>query len=165
MTERSTGREVLTIGATLLGFYAISFLSFTKLQRQAILDRDGHKCQAKGIVPHQCSEADTAALQVHHLKPQLYLKKFGVDPDFAENGLTMCAEVHQNKIHPDMKNARRGYHKGDRQAFEHLQGKRQGKLDGHEIYWDDTWDRPLEVRALKNTQDAVKGGWLFPEKT
>ena len=161
MTERSTGREVLTIGATLLGLYVISFLAFTSSQKKAIRERDGNRCQFPA--DHPCNEK--AELQVHHIIPQRYAKEVGIeDPDFAENGITLCEISHQNKVHPDMQEAQQTYHKNPNSFAQAFQ-KRDDKLKSREVYWNTTWDRLLHVLAVRNTQRAIKGGWVFPNKT
>jgi len=157
--ERIKSRDILTIGTTVLGLYALSLCSFTKAQRQAILERDNHKCQFPA--DHPCN--GKAQLQVHHILGQRYAKKLGFDPDFAENGITLCETAHQEIIHPDMKEAREHYH-DDPLAYDKAFQKREELLDKKEITWNDKFDRVLHVMAIRNSQRARLMGWIFPDK-
>ena len=42
--------------------------------------------------------------------------------------------------------------------------ERDTKLNNREIYWNDEWDRQMMVVAIRNTQRAVKDGWVFGGK-
>lgn len=144
------------------GVLSVAFLSaFTKKQREAIRDdRDGGRCHFPA--EHRCNEDK---LEVHHLIPQRYSEWIGVDPDFPENGLTVCSNSH-DLIHPDRVKARKTYHKSKRKgkdSFKTMGQERDEKLRKREIYWTDTWDRLMVVIALKLTQEAEKRGWEFPE--
>ena len=157
--ERPRPVDILKIGGMMLGMYALSFLAFTKAQRSAIVERDGGKCQFPA--DHPCN--GQAQLQVHHIIPQRYAKEVGIEnPDFAENGITFCEISHQEKIHPDMFEARQHYHK-DSGAYDKAFKEREEKLKRKETYWNTTWDRVLHVIAVRNTQRAISNGWKFPE--
>lgn len=141
-----------------------SMFAFTKKQRDAIVERDGGKCQMPKKHRHK------GGLQVHHILPQRYCEKVGIeDPDYPENGITLCEEAHvgPNGIHVDIYNAKKDYHKKKREggsSFGEAFEERDKKLDNREIYWDDTYDRQMSAIAVRNTQRAKKKGWVFPEK-
>lgn len=133
--------------------------AYTKKQREAIRKRDNETCQARGIVPHKC---DPKHLHVHHLIPQRYSKELKppIDPDFAENGITICVGAHRT-VHPDMDEVYKNYQENP-DGFKELGPKREQLLKNKIIYWDDKWDRQLHTRAIQNTQRAKSQGWQFP---
>lgn len=148
-----------------LGLFAIGFgMAFTQAQRRAIIERDKGVCQAP--FAHKCdgSEAiplEDRSLQVHHILPQRYCEVVGIpNPDFAENGITLCKHSHigPQGIHPDIAHA---HTKDD---FKKVFEERNKKLENHEVYWDASHDRQMHAIAVKRTQLALKGSWVFPEK-
>src|SRR3990167_2442756 len=145
--------------------------AYTPKQRDAIKSRDHYKCQ---FPPHLNGHKNECSgrLEVHHIKPQRYLKNFGVDPDFENNGLTVCANAHtgidpktppERVIHPDMREAHIIY-KEDKESYKKVFKKRDEALQSGVIYWNDTYDRPMEVIAIRNTQRGHEKGWNFPPK-
>lgn len=164
--EQSTHKlreKLIDIGVPLatVGLFVIASLgAFTRKQRDAIVERDDGKCQMPKKHRHK------GGLQVHHIIPQRYAKEVGIeDPDYPENGLTVCEEAHvgPNGIHPDIFRAKKNYGK-DKQSFSKVFKERGEKLKKKEIYWDDSHDRQMSVVAVRNTQKKKKLGWLFPEK-
>ncbi len=141
----------------LLPLFATAFFAFSKAQHEAILERDEHKCQAPW--KHECK----GRLEVHHVLPQGYSKMFGVDPDFVENGITLCQNSHVGRegVHPDTAEAFDEY-KTNKRAFKDMIARRAEKLKEHIIYWNSEHDRPMQVVALKRTQEAKKRGQIFP---
>jgi len=155
--------EILTLASALgIGLSAVflSQFAFTKKQREAILERDGNKCQFPAKHKHK------GGLQVHHIIPQRYAQEVGIeDPDFAENGISLCEDSHvgPNGVHPDIFQAKKKYPTNPK-AYVEVFSQRKEKLKKKEIYWDETWDRQMHVVAIRNTQKATKEGWIFPEK-
>lgn len=135
----------------------ISRWAFTRKERNAIVERDGERCNFPS--EHDCNGEDK--LQVHHILPQRFLEKLGVEPDFPENGLTVCENAHLNLIHEDIGRAKREYSQ-NQNVYNEVFIERDKKLKNREIYWNDDWDRKLMVTALRNTQRAEKKGWKFP---
>jgi hypothetical protein len=130
--------------------------AFSLKQKKALDARDGGKCQAP--FKHECKGGN----QRHHILPQGYCQKFGIDPDFALNGIVLCENAHIRIIHPDAQEAKVKYKKGDKKAFEELRKERSEKLDERVVYWEDKYDRPLYATAVRNTQRAEKKGWKWP---
>lgn len=142
------------------GVLSLLFLSaFSKKQRESIRDdRDEGKCQFPE--DHSCG----GGLEVHHIMPQRYAEWQGKDPDYAENGLTICSNSH-DMIHPDRVKAKKTYHarkKRGEDSFKSLGQERDEKLRNKEKYWTDTWDRVLAVTALYLTRTAETRGWHLP---
>ena len=134
---------------------------FTLRQKEALRERDGNKCNAP--FKHDCNWKKAG--HAHHILPQGYAKRFGIDPDFAENGIYICENAHIKVIHPDAQDAKRQYVTGDKKAFEKLIKDRSDKLDERTAYWNDIYDRALYAVALRNTQRAEKKGkWFWPFK-
>ena len=145
----------------ILGFLAIS-MAFTAKQRMAIVMRDGNKCQA--TAKHVCNEEK--GLEVDHIIPQRYAFEVGIDPDFPENALSKCKNAHNIK-HPDRIETLKKYRTLKAQgvnAFVVLGAERSKKLKEKVIYWNSANDRTDSVMAIRQTQRAVKNGWVFPEK-
>lgn len=155
------------MGLEYTAYALVAFASFTLAQRKAILERDGHKCQAP--IEHECNGSpkmpeEDRKLQVHHLIPQRYSEVVGIpNPDFELNGLTLCEKFHQEVIHPDMIEAKKTYYK-DKGAFKKVFEARNQKLKNKEVYWNTVYDRQLHVTAVRNSQLARQNGWEFPEK-
>lgn len=133
---------------------------FSAKQREALKARDGGTCQFPS--PHVCTK--DKKLEEHHILPQGYSQVVKIEPDFAENGLTICSNAH-DLIHPDRVAVRRNYHQNKR-GFEQLRETRHYMLENKTIYWNPEFDRPMQVIALRNTQRAIaSGNWHFPPKT
>jgi len=120
-------------------------LSFSIKRKKWCLQRD-KTCQAP--FKHECD----GGLQVHHILPHAYLNRVAPDisADFPENFITVCQNAHEI-IHPDVLWARMNYHK-DTNTFQILRSQRNIQMDNHQIYWNDTWDRSMNVMALINTR-------------
>lgn len=129
-----------------------SRVAFSVRQRKWFLKRDKNTCQAP--FPHICDTDHP--LQVHHIKPHGYLKRVapGVSADYPENAITLCRTAHE-VIHPDVIWARNGYHY-DNDIFSKLRKQRSFLMENHRIYWNDNYDRPMEVIALVNTSKYIK---------
>jgi len=141
-------------------FFLASLGAFTKKQRDAIVDRDDGECQMPKKHDHK------GGLQVHHIIPQRYAKEVGIEnPDYPENGLTICEEAHvgEDGIHTDIHAAKKAYGR-NKNAFQEVFKERQEKLRNKQTYWNTTWDRLMSVVAVRNTQKKKKQGWEFPEK-
>ena len=129
-----------------------SRLSFTLKRKKWFLKRDKNKCQAP--FPHICRTGDP--LQIHHIKPHGYINRVApeISADFPENGLVLCRTAHE-MIHPDVVWARLNYHR-DNNIFSKLRRQRNMLMDNRKIYWVDTWDRLMEIVALRNTRRYEK---------
>ncbi len=146
-------------------------MALTEKQRQAIYERDNHECQFPACPLRANGNSAKVActpkkLNAHHVLPQRYSELFGINPDFAENAITICEGVHirsEQGIHPDMARALREYRTNPdavKQVFE----QREHILEERQPYWNTEWDRPMSAIAIKRTQEAKKEGWEFPEK-
>lgn len=132
----------------------------TQKQREAILERDGQRCQA--TVRHQHSRA----LEVDHIIPQRYGQTIGLDEetlDQPENLLTKCTNAHDLK-HRDRIVAKEKYRGGNKSSYGEMFIERNERLQHGEIYWNADNDRTDMVQALKKTQQAKKRGWVYPQK-
>lgn len=153
--------ELAGLGIGLFIAKEVLKFSFTRLQRDAIKNRDEHHCQFPS--KHNCNQGpDGKFLVVHHLLPQRYSQKFDIDPDFPENGLSICSNAH-DLIHPDMVAARENFSE-DKEVFDEVFEARRRMLDENKIYWVTTWDRAMYAIALRNTQKARLNGFEWPEK-
>jgi hypothetical protein len=135
--------------------------ALTQKQREWVLKRDGHKCQA--TCRHNCNQRQ--GLEVDHLMPQRYAFDLGIDPDFPENTLSKCKNAHNIK-HPDRIATLHNYHdlkSQGRNAFQELGQQRDELLQQHKIYWNDANDRTDSVRAVQLTQ-RFKPNNPWPEK-
>lgn len=158
MRERDLNILQGVVGAALvLAAWKLWPYAFTTEQRKAIKERDKNKCQFPA--PHNCG----GQLEVHHILCQRYLTNLGVDPDFAENAITICRNAHQEKVHPDMKKARKEYRR-NKNSYREIFEQRDEMLRNREIYWNPQYDRQMQVVALRNTQRAKKEGWELPPK-
>lgn len=149
--------EAALIGATAVGLYATAFFAFTKAQRDWIDERDGGKCQAP--FKHACNGTTPGKRHKHHIIPQRYAERVGIDPDFSENGISICENAHVGNghetgpvIHPDMQQARQEYRQGNKKAYSEAMEGRDEMLEDGLVYWNDQYDRILHARAVKNTQ-------------
>lgn len=141
-------------------------MPFTPHERLAIRERDNNECQGCGIWAH-CNrdepERNHKRLEVHHIMPQGYSKKFGINPDTSTNAITLCKEMHTghvDSIHPDTYQAKMTYRSNPKSYFDTTQARRE-QLSRREIYWNDQYDRPLKARAVINHQRSVlEGGEL-----
>lgn len=143
--------------------------ALNKIQREAIKERDGQRCQGCGITKicnRSEPECNPEKLQVHHILPQGYAKKFDIDPDYPENLITVCTTLHTGhptqSIHPDTFQAKMTYQGQHKDAFKEMKEKREEMLAQRQVYWNTAYDRPLQALAVKNTQQALGKGWEFP---
>lgn len=149
MNKERIIRELTPIFISAIGLWAISLFAFTEKQKKEIRERDGgcmfpekHPCNGK-----------QKTLHVHHIIPQRYARAVGIEnPDFEENGISLCEYAHQRLIHPDMAEALQAYRAGDKQAFKKAFEKREEILSERKTYWNTTWDRQLHTIAVRNTQ-------------
>lgn len=140
----------------------ISNLAFTDQQKKWIRERDENKCNFPGH--HRCNGKHGDNIHVHHIMPQRYCHEFNIDPDFPDNGISICENSHQHMIHPDMDKALRDYG-SDKNSFSKAFSERNEKIQHREIYWVDKWDRAMQATVYRNTQRFFKrGGRPFPEK-
>ncbi|MCX7955963.1 MAG: hypothetical protein N2593_02580 [Patescibacteria group bacterium] len=137
-----------------LSSYGLFFLgmAFSSSQKKAIKERDKNICQFPD--PHNCCggldrSIKERNLHVHHIIPQRYAKYLDIDPDFLENGITLCRNAHMI-IHPDMKQIR------NKREFFNVINEREGKLKKGEIYWNSTWDSLFHDIVLRNSQKLNK---------
>jgi len=158
MIERDIIAEIGINAATYLALFSLA-MAFTKQQVVAIRERDHNTCQAPW--PHDCN--GDQHLEVHHIMPQGYCKQMGINPDYAENGLTLCEEAHQGYIHPDSHTAKTIY-RSDKRAFSRVMSHRKDMLRNRQPYWNERYDRQMSVVAVRNTQRARAEGWVFPSK-
>ena len=126
-----------------LGLIAVA-MCFSIKQRQAIRRRDGQECQMDCEKARFCNPQ--APLEVHHIQPQAYARRFGVDPDFSENGISLCRDFHQKEIH-NMKVP-----------------EAQKALRERRVYWNPEHDRMFHAIAVRNTQRMKRKGWIFPSR-
>jgi len=132
------------ISEAALGLYVLA-MCFSVKQRQAIRRRDNQECQMDCEAARFCGKGNDP-LEVHHILPQAYSRQFGIDPDFAENAVSLCRTFHQKEIHtlsvPEAQKA----------------------LRERRPYWNTAYDRTLHAIAVRNTQRARKKGWIFPSE-
>ena len=131
--------------------------AFTLKQKRALDERDKGKCQAP--FKHDCNEK--VSRHRHHILPQGYCLRFGVEPDFATNGIVLCENAHIKVLHPDADKAKKDYVKGDKQSFSKLRKEREDKLAERVPYWNSGHDRALYTIAVRNSQkmDKKKPDW------
>lgn len=150
---------------------AIGFLCFTLKQKNWIRERDNQTCVAHQLrIPHDCNASPTMPIaqrktEIHHLKPQRYLKEFGINPDYEQNGCTLCQNFHRHHIHPDMGRAIRNYHK-NRGGIAQVQKDRDQLMKQRVVYWVDIHDRALSTKVVQNSQRMAKRdpNNVFPER-
>lgn len=119
-------------------------MCYSSEQRAAIRRRDGQRCQMDCDKATHCNPQ--APLEIHHLIPQAYARQFGIDPDFPENGISLCRDFHQKELH--------GISVPSAQAA----------IRERRVFWNEKFDRMLKAIAIRNTQRATARGWIFPEK-
>lgn len=134
--------------------------AFSKKQRLAIHVRDGHKCNFPDHLEKGGKQCE-GRLEVHHILPQGYCRELGINPDYAENALTICQKAHDT-VHPDSAHARKVW-KPKSDAFLKVQDKRQKEIAERKPYWNTAFDREMNAQAVKNTQIAQSQGWSLPE--
>ena len=161
MSEVVVGVELasslLSLGTLALG------MAFTSRQRKAILNRDHNICQFPS--PHECCGSkdkpkEKRILHVHHVLPQRYCQELNINPDYDENGITICKSSHTGPkgIHPDIARAH------TKEDFERVFKEREEKIKNKQPYRDTSHDRQLHALAVKNTQLAKLKGWFLPPK-
>ena len=154
-SERNILTTIEVVSATALVVFLSTF-AFSERQREWIRRRDKDKCQAPFKHKHK------GRLEVHHILPQGYAHRMGIENyDFPENGITICQTAH-DIIHPDMTSARAEYNQ-DVGSFGKLREQRSARLDNREIYWNDEFDRQMQVVTLRTTQEYEKK-YKFPGK-
>jgi hypothetical protein len=135
-----------------LGLLAISAIvslgAYSEKQKAFIKERDGDSCQFPG--EHDCG----GKLIIHQIKPPAYSKEEGLDPDYAENGLTICSNA-QKLIYSDLQQI-------PRDGVGKVMKQRGIKLKQGRPYWNAFFDRPMSTRATINTQRAKADGQEFP---
>lgn len=154
-------KEAIKWGGAALVVYAIALLSFNEQQKKWIDERDKGQCQGNAAgLKHRCK----GRLERHHIIPQGYAKRIGLDPDFGENGILLCQAAHR-LIHPDLDETLRNYHQNKKDGingFDKLREQRNALLDEREIYWNSKWDRQLIAYATRATQKMRRRGKPFP---
>lgn len=124
--------------------------AFNQAQKDWILERDRKRCVAPFIHTH------SGGLHIHHILPQGWNYKRGYEPDYPENGITICQGAHYT-IHPEMAKALIEYRKGNKQAFHDAHDSHNGK----DCYWVDKYD----LQMMNYTREASKMmGRPFPQK-
>lgn len=73
----------------------IEIMSLGSERIQAIIERDRFHCQFPG--QHDCNNPGN--LRIHHIFSPQELLTLGLDPDIAENLLTVCGNAHWDKLH------------------------------------------------------------------
>lgn len=137
-----------------LGLLAIATLvslgAYSEKQKTAIKERDQDSCQFPG--EHNCG----GKIIIHQIIPPKYAKKFNINPDFAENGLTICRNA-QKLIYPDTS--------VETANIPEAIKTRNIKLNQRQPYWVTIFDRAMSAVAVRNTQQAQKDqAWYFPDK-
>jgi len=105
-------KEIVTLTGILALLYSLSLLTFSSGQREAIMNRDKHRCQYPG-----CNNKTQYKVEVHHVVPQGYsIETHNMRPDTPLNAVCLCEEHHVgypkkgrehhkgliwNPIHPD----------------------------------------------------------------
>jgi hypothetical protein len=136
--------------------------ALSKKQRLFIkIERDGGQCQFPPHLNGSKRDCLPKRLEVHHILPQRYCERLGINPDYPENVLTVCRNAH-HKIHPDMGAAIKDYAKQGLEAIKNVFKSREAALDHHQVYWDGKWDRPMSAQAVKLTQKSRSAGKKFP---
>lgn len=172
-------RDILVVSSGMFVFG----MAFWKKHRDAIVERDTEFGIKKGDNKGPCQfPADHVSelgrecngdekIQVHHIKPERYSSRFGIDPQYAENGISLCEASHvgaPGSIHPDTYQAKIKYREGDQGAFKEMGEQRDKKLGNKQTYWNDKFDRQMDSIAVRSSQraDKKKGGrnsW-WPQK-
>ena len=90
--EKSLLRKLAPLGLLTVSLL-VSLGAYSEKQKAFIKERD-EGCQFPG--EHNCG----GKLIIHQIKPPAYSKKEGLDPDYPENGLTICSNA-QRLIYSD----------------------------------------------------------------
>lgn len=165
MIEARMATETLSqaLPLTSLGLLVLG-MAFTAKQKTFIRERDNNVCQfpdKHDCCGHAGKPLEARKLHVHHIIPQRYAQEVGIeDPDYVENGITLCKNSHNGPlgIHPDIAGVR------TKSEFKKVFDRRAELLKEKKIYWNDKWDRLLHVIAIKNTQRFEASGQIFPPK-
>jgi hypothetical protein len=166
MIEARMTAEILSQALPLASFGLLALgMAYTAKQKTFIRDRDNNVCQFPD--KHDCcghvgKPLEARKLHVHHIIPQRYAQEVGIgDPDFVENGITICKNSHNGPqgIHPDIAGVR------TKSEFKRVFDHRAELLKEKKIYWNDKWDRLLHVIAVRNTQKFESSGQIFPPKS
>ena len=143
---------------------------FTKRQRSAIIDRDGHCCQfptySEGLGWGKCQANGDTKLHVHHILSVRWLSYLGYTRKEINNPLnliTLCEGHHLGTIHPDATDARDMYRAGITTAYVDMAKIRNEMVKDGVIYWNTDYDEAMLAVVQKNTDRAILQGWHFPE--
>lgn len=157
------------IDGTVRVFGRLKRMGLTAKERASIIERDNGECQFPSC-PDKGSDkkinCTPEKLNVHHILPQRFCEKYGVDPDFAENLITICQGCHigsPDGVHPDAYQARVDFHE-DPESFKKMGEARNERLKNRIPCWNTIYDRAMSVVAARNTQQAEKTGWEFYKK-
>lgn len=141
-------------------------MALNQAQKNWVDRRDGGKCQAP--FEHECNGAARNKRHKHHILPQRYAKRFGINPDYPENVVSLCENAHVGNghetgpvIHPDMLQARQEYRSGNKNAYKEITELRSDLLDNKQVYWNTDFDRAMQALAVLNTQQFDEP---WPEK-
>lgn len=144
-------------------------MGLTSKERSSIIDRDDNRCQFPAC-PKKGGQnklnCTPDKLNVHHILPQRFCDKYGIDPDFAENLITICQGCHigsPDGVHPDAYQARTDFHE-DPESFKKMADARNERLRNRTPCWNTEYDRAMSTVAVKNTQEKKKKGWQFWKK-
>ena len=127
----------------------VSLAAYSEKQKTALKERDHHSCQFPA--EHDCG----GELLIHQIIQPKYAKKFGINPDYATNGLTICRQA-QQLIYPDIQ--------VPAEEIPAVIKERNVKFNQRQPYWVTVFDRAMNATAVKNTQQAEATGWQFPIK-
>lgn len=157
----NTVNVLLTNVLLVAGVAGILALALTPEQRVAIREgRDGGACQ----FPHPHGDECRGQLQVHHIRPQRFLKDRGLteeEIDIPENLLTVCEHSHHDHIHLDMARAKKLY-RSDKNSYKEAFVARKQQMDNGKPYWNTAYDKTLKYLAQSRTITAMREGWTYP---
>jgi hypothetical protein len=161
-TLKHIGKGVeLTVG--LLAIYKLSLLALNTPQRESIRDeRDGGKCQGHAAgIKHRCG----GGVQVHHILSGKYLGALDIDADLNPfNLITICQNLHDTIHQGKISEAQQNYRNGDKDAYKKMGRDMDEKIKNKQLNWNPEWDRKLQARSQKLTQEWMKRGGNYPLK-
>jgi hypothetical protein len=144
--EKSLLRKLAPLGLLTVSLL-VSLGAYSEKQKAFIKERD-EGCQFPG--EHNCG----GKLIIHQIKPPAYSKKEGLDPDYPENGLTICSNA-QRLIYSDLQRI-------PRDGVGKVMKQRGIKLKQGIPYWNTSFDMPMSTQATIKTQQAKTDGREFP---
>lgn len=68
---------------------------FSAAQRQAILKRDNHTCQADCALTRFCG-GPRDRVDVHHIRSRRWCREHNLNPNTLRNGITLCRTYHES---------------------------------------------------------------------